>query len=116
MVSGTGRKVRVDVRDRVPLGDSELDDALTTVIVGLLGTKVRTLVDLMPRSSQILRRLVGSGAVVEESRTRLGLTLRRYTTTPATGRDELVERLRSDLLGDDERAILSAVRETMTSD
>ena len=40
VVSGTGRKVRVDVRDRAPLGDSELDDALATVIAGLLGTKV----------------------------------------------------------------------------
>ena len=54
----------------------------------------------MPRSSQILRRLVRSGAVVEESRRSLGFTLRRHTTTPATGREELVERLRSVLLGE----------------
>ena len=48
--------------------------------------------------------------IIEETHRRLGLfTVRRYHPTPAAGRDELVARLRSALLGEaipDERTAL----------
>ncbi len=109
-VSGTGKKVRVTVRDPAPSGDEELDDALLTVGSGAFGQKVVTLVGFLPDESEILRRLVAAGVVVEEPRRVLGVVpLRRYRTTPSAGREELVARVRSALLGEsvpDERTAL----------
>jgi hypothetical protein len=109
-VSGTGRKARVTLRDATPLGDPELDDALMAIGSGVFGQKVTRLVDVVPKTHQLVARLVDDGLIVEESRRRLGMfTVRRYRPAPSAGRDELVARLRSALLGEsipDERTAL----------
>ena len=109
-VSGTGKKARATVRDPAPLGDPELDDALTVVGSGVVGQKVTRLVGAVPKSHQLVQRLVAEGVIVEESHRRLGMfTTRRYQPAPAAGRDELVARIRSALLGEsvpDERTAL----------
>lgn len=113
-VSGTGKKVRATVRDPAPLGDPELDDALTVVGSGMFGQKVTRLVDVVPSTPQLLRRLVADGVLTVESRRLLGvIPVRRYRPTPAADRDRLVASLRSALMGEsipDERtALLIAV-------
>jgi hypothetical protein len=100
------------VRDPTPLGDPELDDALTVVGTGVVGHKVTRLADAVPKTHQLLRRLVAQEVLTEQSHRRLGMfTVRRYHPTPAAGRDELASRLRSALLGEavpDERTALLA--------
>lgn len=111
-VVGRKRKVRLELRDATPLGNTELDDAMLTIGAGLLGRRLSILVGSMPQTSQVLRRLVEDGAVVEETHRRMGITTRRYRTTPSSGRDEVAARIRSALLGesvpDDRTALLIA--------
>ncbi|WP_432478210.1 GOLPH3/VPS74 family protein [Nocardioides sp. GXQ0305] len=100
-VSGTGKKARATLRDATPLGDPELDDALTVVGSGVLGHKVTRLVGGVPHTDQLVRRLVADGILVEESQRRLGMfTVRRYQPGPSAHREQLVARLRSALLGE----------------
>lgn len=112
-VSGTGRKARLTVRDSTPLGNPELDSALTILDAGGPGQKVTGNVPLLG-SDRLVKRLVADGVLEERSEKRLGVfTVHRLDPTPAAGRDELVARLRSALLGesipDDRTALLVSV-------
>ena len=109
-VSGADKKLQVTLRDSTPLGDPELDDALQRIGSGMVGQKVTTIRRFLPEDYEIVMRLVADGAVLEESRRKLGMfPVRRYRPTASAGRDELVARLRSSLLGEsmpDERTAL----------
>ncbi len=113
-VAASGKKTRVTVRNPAPLGDAELDEALLTVGSGAFGQRVTRLLAFLPESTQVLERLVTTGVVVEESDRKFGMVpVRRRHATPTAGRDELVARLRSALLGesqpDDRTALLVSV-------
>lgn len=101
VVSGEGRRTRVSVADASPLGDPELDKALSRLAIDSGEQKVSRTVWLLPGAEQVVERLVGQGVLLEGSRTRLGVfTSRVLEATPAAGRDEIVARLRSALLGE----------------
>lgn len=100
-VSGEGRKTRITVTDTSPLGDPELDKALSRLAIDSGEQKVSRTVWLLPGAEQVVERLVGQGVLLEGSRTRLGVfTTRFLEVTPAAGRDEIVAGLRSALLGE----------------
>lgn len=109
-VTGRKRKVHLALREATPLGNTELDDAMLTIGAGLLGRRLTVLLGSMPQTWQILRPLIEEGVVVEEAHRRLGVTTRRYRTTCSSGREEIVARIRSALLGesipDDRTALL----------
>ena len=109
-VTGRKRKVHLALREATPLGNAELDEAMLTIGAGMLGRRLTVLLSSMPETSHILRPLIEEGLVVEETHRRLGVTTRRYRTTPSSGREEIVARIRSALLGesipDDRTALL----------
>jgi len=98
-VTGEGRKVRVTVSDRAPLGDEVLDDVLLSVGTGVFGQRVRTLMSFTPTGREVIGQLVAAGSLVAERQRLLGaLPVRRYRVTHAAGRDALVARVRGVLL------------------
>lgn len=100
-VSGEGKKARVTVRDSTPLGDPELDSALTVLDAGGTGRKVTSVVSLMPSSDRLVGRLVAQDVLEERSEKKLGVfSVDRLHPTPAAGRDQVVARMGSALLGE----------------
>ena len=106
-VAGTGRQVRVSVRDATPVGDEDLDEALLSVRSGIVGNKQHPL--LPPGTDEVLGRLVEEGRQdAVQARDVHGAP---QLSGPAAGRDELVGSLRRVLLGEsvpDERSALLA--------
>ena len=115
-VSGTGRKTRVTVLDAHPFGNHELDRSLALLAAAQPGSRLTRDVPLLPGAQMMATRLVSRGLIHEETHRRLGLlTARRLNPTPAAGRDAVVSRVRSALLGeslpDDRTALLISVFE-----
>lgn len=112
-VDGSGRRTTATVCDPHALGDPELDIALRHLNTGG-PAKVVQKASVMPGARRVADRMLEDGLLVEESSTRLGLfTKTRLCPAPATGREELMDRLRSALRGasvpDDRTALLIAV-------
>lgn len=113
-VAGTGKDTRSTVRDPTALGDPELDTALRRIQTVANGERVSRQVGILQSRLGIAQGLVERGEFVDETHKRLGvLTVRRLRATPAAGRDEIVARVRSVLLGesvpDDRTAALIAL-------
>lgn len=100
LVTGSGQKLEVSVRDPAPVGDELLDDALATIASGDQPRPVTKLVTVLPKSDRVLSRLVADGAVTEESQRRFGMIkVQRHHPTPASDRETLTGTLRGALLG-----------------
>lgn len=100
-VTGTGKDTRSTVRDATSLGNPELDTALRRIQTVANGQRVTRQVAILQSDLVIAQGMVTQGEFVEETRSRLGLfSVRRLRATPAAGRDEIVARVRSVLLGE----------------
>ena len=100
-VSGTGKKAEVSIRDSAPLGDPDLDSALAALSAQGRSVRVSDAVVCVPGQRDLIGRLKAEGLLVEESYKKWGMfTKERLEPTPASGRDALVARVRSVLLGE----------------
>lgn len=109
-VSGTGKALRYTLRDSTPLGDPVLDEALQSLDAAGFGKELARYVSVMPSDDRLIEQLVGQGLLVDETHRVLGvLPRRRLLPTATAGREEVVARIRSALLGEavpDERTRL----------
>lgn len=101
-VSGSGKTLEVSVRDSAPLGDHDLDDALSRIGSGVFGRKLTRVRRILPNAVEVIHGLVVQGLVQEEQRTRMGVfPVRRFRPTPAAGHEQLVGQLRRVLRGEE---------------
>ncbi|VXB81121.1 GOLPH3/VPS74 family protein [Nocardioides sp. AX2bis] len=112
-VSGTGKALRYTLRDSTPLGDPVLDEALQSLDAAGFGKELARYVSVMPSDDRLIEQLVGQGLLVDETHRVLGvLPRRRLLPTATAGREEVVARIRSALVGEavpDERTALLVV-------
>lgn len=109
-VDGTGKDTRVTVSDPTPLGDPLLDFSMEMLDIGGPARRASRKAQALRVVDRLTAQLVDDGVLVEESRKRFGVfAVDRFVPTPAAGRDEVVARIRSVLLGEsvpDERTSL----------
>lgn len=99
-VSGSGERMKLTPRDTSPAGDELLDEAIQAVASRGDSSRVLKVIPLLPKTDQILDRLVAEGMATEHSERKLGIfTSQRHRPTPAADRDNLLDKVMDALRG-----------------
>lgn len=99
-VEGSEHPRLLVVRDDSPTGEKHLDASLDVVKAGMGRRRLRKLIGIVPQTAEVLRGLVREGEVLEQTKRRLGVKVRRYQPAPGSRHDDLVRSVRGVLLGE----------------